>query len=350
MAGIGLRLLPETANSDAYFGVQFYEPVLAAAFSSATSKDAASQAQFVGYQHSYEMAAAQPTYTTAQPNLSDFTYVCVQPMAQPLPVDATQLTYGQQCPSYYYSVETADFYGSDYQPNYVSSTTASSTTLLTAAANQSIVTQPVASEASAVAYEPQIDVVSAKSVAPADFNTYASLNTANQTLTPPVSSDYSSPGCSTSPSSIASISSASSSAAGAQLPPELRVKVFCPPSAINPSGHQRTPRRNKFELSAKRVHHCSEPGCNKVYTKSSHLKAHMRLHSGDKPYHCVWAGCDWKFARSDELTRHLRKHTGAKPFRCQSCVRSFARSDHLQLHLKRHQKPDDSKLQNNQTW
>jgi hypothetical protein len=52
MAGIGLRLLPESANPDAYFGVQFYEPVLAA-FSSATGKDAASQAQFVGYQHSY---------------------------------------------------------------------------------------------------------------------------------------------------------------------------------------------------------------------------------------------------------------------------------------------------------
>lgn len=53
MAGIGLRLLPESANPDAYFGVQFYEPVLAAAFSSATGKDATGQAQFVGYQHSY---------------------------------------------------------------------------------------------------------------------------------------------------------------------------------------------------------------------------------------------------------------------------------------------------------
>jgi hypothetical protein len=53
MAGIGLRLLPESANPDAYFGVQFYEPVLAAAFSSATGKDASGQAQFVGYQHSY---------------------------------------------------------------------------------------------------------------------------------------------------------------------------------------------------------------------------------------------------------------------------------------------------------
>jgi hypothetical protein len=52
MAGIGLRLLPDSTNSDAYFNVQFYEPVFAAAFSSGT-KEANNQSQFVGYQHSY---------------------------------------------------------------------------------------------------------------------------------------------------------------------------------------------------------------------------------------------------------------------------------------------------------
>ncbi|XP_063997117.1 transcription factor Sp1 isoform X2 [Pogoniulus pusillus] len=95
--------------------------------------------------------------------------------------------------------------------------------------------------------------------------------------------------------------------------------------------------RSSGDPGKKKQHICHIPGCGKVYGKTSHLRAHLRWHTGERPFICNWILCGKRFTRSDELQRHKRTHTGEKKFACPECPKRFMRSDHLSKHIKTHQ-------------
>lgn len=103
------------------------------------------------------------------------------------------------------------------------------------------------------------------------------------------------------------------------------------------------------------------PHCGRAFRQRGNLQGHLRLHTGERPYQCPH--CANTFPQLPELRRHLlahtgeaylcpvcgkalrdphtlraheRLHSGERPFRCPHCGRAYTLATKLRRHLKSH--------------
>ncbi|XP_078101349.1 uncharacterized protein LOC144514035 [Sander vitreus] len=88
----------------------------------------------------------------------------------------------------------------------------------------------------------------------------------------------------------------------------------------------------KHDSRCKKTFSCSE--CGRRFVFKTHLKKHMRMHTGEKPFSC--SVCKKYFKQSGDLKKHTRIHTGEKPFSCSECGKRFCYKTHLKTHMITH--------------
>lgn len=79
--------------------------------------------------------------------------------------------------------------------------------------------------------------------------------------------------------------------------------------------------------------HWKCPHCEKFFSQSGNLKAHINTHTGYKPYTCNL--CQRSFAQKSNLNYHMKaSHDPTRPFKCNACDRAFSSMDQMVIHLK----------------
>ncbi|KAK9378060.1 fungal-specific transcription factor domain-containing protein [Kockiozyma suomiensis] len=78
------------------------------------------------------------------------------------------------------------------------------------------------------------------------------------------------------------------------------------PSSTNSDSAQKKKAKSRKGLAKSFV--CTEPGCQKSFTRFEHLGRHRLNHAPKQIFTCSWPGCTKCFVRDDLLVRHLDRH------------------------------------------